>query len=361
MHELQRLASSTRVIRPGEVAGFIDAMEPHEVRCLAGLDAVALADRLALAPRTRRAVLRLDLGDQGDADCLIARAVDGLARAVSSLWPYLWGGEDLSALRDDALTLAHLPLRLEALAARHPGLSRAWGAEILPRLLRGAAPRLAGPSPAVEWAQLALAFAPDGLVIAVPWRGTAAAAFVAATEWLARNAAVSVLVFAERLPADPVFERPLFGAAAIADALETPEPQTPRDAVPEETQPLLIALPETDGRPHPQSAAELKIYTLIQADADLRPLFAFNRMVPDLPLLAARADLLWRTGRLVVEIDGPEHRGAAKYRADRRRDTTLMLAGWRVLRMTNEDIITDAALALETIRDVVRLVQGEDG
>ena len=202
----------------------------------------------------------------------------------------------------------------------------------------------------------------QGLVVAVPWRGSAPP-FVAAIEWLARHADVAVVALAEKMPKEPQADRITFGAREVVSAdsprrsgLETDEDalrSRPQDA------PLVIALPETEGRPHPQSEVELKLYMLIQADADLRPLFSFNRFVPDLPLLQAKADVVWPAGRLVVEIDGPEHRGAAKYRADRHRDYRLMLAGWRVLRMTNEDIIADAALALERIRDVVRLVQGE--
>ena len=179
--------------------------------------------------------------------------------------------------------------------------------------------------------------------------------FIAAVEWLARHADVAVLVLADTMPASLVYERILYGAREV-DRASTPHADVEAATA---APPLVLALPETEGQPHPQSEVELKLYTLIQADADLRPLFAFNRSVPGLQLLQAKADILWTAGRLVVEIDGPEHRGAAKYRADRLRDYRLMLAGYRVLRMTNEDIITDGPLALERIRDVVRLAQGE--
>ena len=36
-----------------------------------------------------------------------------------------------------------------------------------------------------------------------------------------------------------------------------------------------------------------------------------------------------------------------------------MCAGYRVLRITNEDVLDDAALVLEKVRDVVQLAQRE--
>ena len=160
------------------------------------------------------------------------------------------------------------------------------------------------------------------------------------------------------MPADAAFERIGFGARCLVERPVAPGNDAPGLEAAAE-RPVVLALPPADGRPHPQSAVEMRLYTLIQADADLRSLFAFNKSVPDVPLLQARADILWSGGRVVVEIDGPEHRAIAKYRADRHRDYRLMCAGYRVLRMTNEDVIADGALALEKIRDVVRLARKE--
>ena len=99
------------------------------------------------------------------------------------------------------------------------------------------------------------------------------------------------------------------------------------------------------------------MYELVQADAELRPLLSFNKGVPAGALLDARADILWSDGRLVIEIDGPEHRQAANYRRDRHRDYKLTCAGYRILRITNEEVAEDAYLVLEKIRDVVRLAR----
>jgi Transcriptional regulator, AbiEi antitoxin/Protein of unknown function (DUF559) len=49
----------------------------------------------------------------------------------------------------------------------------------------------------------------------------------------------------------------------------------------------------------------------------------------------AQADFLWREQRLIVETDGRAAHGTRRaFERDRRRDQRLMLAGWRVIRVT---------------------------
>jgi predicted transcriptional regulator of viral defense system len=46
-------------------------------------------------------------------------------------------------------------------------------------------------------------------------------------------------------------------------------------------------------------------------------------------------DFVWRTQRLIVEVDGyAYHRSPSAFEQDRERDVTLAVAGWRVLRFT---------------------------
>lgn len=53
------------------------------------------------------------------------------------------------------------------------------------------------------------------------------------------------------------------------------------------------------------------------------------------------ADLLWAESRLIVEVDGDgPHGHAAARRADRRRDETLQLAGWRTVRIGRRELST---------------------
>ncbi len=50
---------------------------------------------------------------------------------------------------------------------------------------------------------------------------------------------------------------------------------------------------------------------------------------------AIRADFVWRKQRLIVETDGGRyHRTRRAFESDRRRDQRLLLAGWRVIRIT---------------------------
>jgi hypothetical protein len=56
---------------------------------------------------------------------------------------------------------------------------------------------------------------------------------------------------------------------------------------------------------------------------------------------AIRPDLMWAEEKCVVEIDGPEHLAPRKFASDRRRDRLLQLAGFAVLRFTNEEVSHD--------------------
>jgi very-short-patch-repair endonuclease len=57
-----------------------------------------------------------------------------------------------------------------------------------------------------------------------------------------------------------------------------------------------------------------------------------------------RVDFVWRDVRLVVEVDGYRyHRAPSRFEADRERDVTLRLKGWRVLRFTWRQVTERAA------------------
>ena len=72
--------------------------------------------------------------------------------------------------------------------------------------------------------------------------------------------------------------------------------------------------------------------------------------------MAARreVDLLWEPGKLVVEVDGfARHGNRFAFVQDRHRDYELILSGFTVLRLTNDEIDEDLEKAIEKIRDVV--------
>lgn len=123
----------------------------------------------------------------------------------------------------------------------------------------------------------------------------------------------------------------------------------------------LIDIPAPLGRPHPLSEAEQRLARALD-----RCEWAVGRhwnqvrntgsLVPTI-----RVDLIWPTERCIVEIDGPDHRTAEKYAADRIRDNALALEGFRVLRFTNEQIASDMSSVLDVIRHMLTTLRHEEG
>jgi very-short-patch-repair endonuclease len=97
----------------------------------------------------------------------------------------------------------------------------------------------------------------------------------------------------------------------------------------------------------------------ISASPDLEPLFAFNVPVVTLDGTRHMADLLWREGRLIIEIDGYTHHSSRNaFAGDRELDFRLMLSGYRVVRIPHGEAFWSADAALEKIRKAVEFVRG---
>jgi very-short-patch-repair endonuclease len=61
-------------------------------------------------------------------------------------------------------------------------------------------------------------------------------------------------------------------------------------------------------------------------------------------------DFLWPTRKLVVEFDSWEfHRGRDAFEKDRRRDADLLLAGYRVLRITWRRLVEEPEAVIAQI------------
>jgi len=110
--------------------------------------------------------------------------------------------------------------------------------------------------------------------------------------------------------------------------------------------PLLRQLLNDEGAPaFTRSEAEEKLLDITRTARLPRPELNVN-------VLGHQVDFLWRSARVVVEVDGYAfHASARSFAADRRRDAELTAAGYRVLRFTWADV-TDGCLA-----SVVRLAQ----
>ncbi len=115
-----------------------------------------------------------------------------------------------------------------------------------------------------------------------------------------------------------------------------------------------VLLPTVRGRPRPGSRAE----QLLEAALSRRDWShgrAWNQPHRSGPLSTLiYVDLAWFEERVVVEVDGPEHRGLAHYESDRRRDNSLGLQGFTILRFTNEMVLGDVQAVVEDIERCIR-------
>ena len=113
--------------------------------------------------------------------------------------------------------------------------------------------------------------------------------------------------------------------------------------------PPVAAVPAIRGRPRADSPTECALEAALarQPWAHGR---AWNETYQRNPLSQPiLVDLIWPAERCVVELDGPEHRGAVQFEADRRRDVRLQLDGFAVLRFTNAQIRYELTLVLSQL------------
>jgi very-short-patch-repair endonuclease len=67
-----------------------------------------------------------------------------------------------------------------------------------------------------------------------------------------------------------------------------------------------------------------------------------------------RVDFAWSAARLVVETDGfAFHADRTSFREDRRRGNALVLAGWRVLRFSWEDVVHHPEDVVAAVREAL--------
>ena len=93
-------------------------------------------------------------------------------------------------------------------------------------------------------------------------------------------------------------------------------------------------------------------------DSELEQAFHELIRASDLPNYEAnvliegeRVDALWRDERVIVELDGYAfHKSRAQFETDRRRDAKLQVAGYRVLRITQQRLHNEPQAVLADIR-----------
>jgi very-short-patch-repair endonuclease len=285
---------------------------------------------------------------------LIDGILDRLADVAFSLYPG-WFGEDISFNRIESSHFSFdrlLRERLDQSDHLRRVLSLPW-LRAARRLCRSGKAPIPRDFPAsIHAAQLALAIDPGPLVIALCLRqeetdpgGLLGLARTA--EWLARetNARLLVVVPETQAPTTEL-ESIDFEAVGWSPRPDCRETESSRE--------VNFRICPIIGRPHPFSPGEQLLAKRLANDEMLSRLFQFNIHVTTKHNNRYLVDLVWIDGRIVVEVDGYEfHSDRHAFSLDRRRDYELLISGYLVLRLPHDEIVEDAELAVEKIRDVV--------
>lgn len=308
------------------------------------------------APR----LLFLPLAPADTPEAVAENLLTRLADIALRMWPVWYDDVRFPAQGADTLARMAVTAAARRTAAGHPGVLSAWIEAGALLALESRPPKVRRTPAGTQLDQLSRVIGPDGLLLVVevpqPLPAARAEAFVAGLEWIARHLQGAVVALFLQPPAElSPFDRIRHGAWRLADEADIAPPENHvngHEVRAESEGPWLIPW---RGRPHPLSALEQRLARLIEADAELAPLFGFNLPVETVRGSRPRVDLLWAEGRLVVELDGyADHGTRAAFQRDRHRDFELALSGYAVLRLANDEIAQDCWLALEKIRDLVR-------
>jgi very-short-patch-repair endonuclease len=354
-------ADYAQTVPLAQAARFLLEAPIGSVISLDGVDGVTLlelVDQVDDAPDQRR-VLLLRLSPAATAAAYVEQVIAAMATTAIRLWPCWFTDVSFAMCRDDTLGRQAAIIIAREAAARVPGVSTAWSEAAAVLALSGRSPRVPGTLPAVELTQVSHAISRFGLVLVVDLAEAAAtlntAALVHALEWVAHQSHAAVIALFAALPSlNSPFERILYRAHRIvadADPELAPAPAEIRDCGGPE-----VWLAPWRGAPHPLSEIEQRLAAMLRDDAELAALFYFNLPIDTVRGSRPKVDLVWPNGRLVVELDGyPDHTTRRAFIGDRHRDYELMLSGFTVLRLANEEVAQDFGRAIEKIRDLVRL------
>ena len=291
-----------------------------EIVALTGVTAAQAEATIHENPPSRT-VLAIDLSGSPSADRAIEIALDRLADFAGRLWP------DWAESQD-----------------RRPGVSASWRRAATQMVVAGRRPRFPTLARDAECDCLRAALPEIFFLTRVETRQNGMAGeTISALEWLTRRGFPVIATLAERPPAEPPWDRLLSDAIDVSAGAFNPG-TPPREI----TSPAMEALRG--------SRLERRLRGALAVDPHLNGLFE-PEIVLDLgPMLAApRVDMVWRNGKVVVELDGREHEREPTYAADRHRDYELMIAGYLVLRLTNDEVELDLGRSLEKVRRVVNL------
>ena len=316
----------------------------------------------------------------GAAETLDA-AIEALGAAAQATWPRWFVG------RDEPTPDASIEACSKR-ASRIPGVSQQWLRAAWASVEERRPWRVLPFAAAVQAHQLGLALDPDRLVLALVAEQPEEEdllGLVRAAEWLAaETSAVSVLALPESLAGNAALDAAAYdrfvlrnvesatpagpagadlASGSVPTARKTSQSRQSRaapDTPPAKRHSQRVSIGPIIGVPHPLSPGEQALAAMLANDDELAGLFEHNVWVETTKGSRLVVDLLWRGGRLVVEIDGFRyHAGRLAYSSDRQRDFELLLTDYRVVRLPHDEVVADTPGMLERIRDVVRFIRSE--
>jgi very-short-patch-repair endonuclease len=313
----------------GGLATRVLALCGGERLTLIGIDRDGVGDALRARPEGGRSALLLECGTL-NAEAILDDLIDDLADLAFARFPHWYGRGEMGL--DELIAFAN----------SDPHVSAPWLRAAAKRAAAGYVPRFRRTAKQFEFAQLMRAVDSRNPVLIAEIDTVAperAAPVIAALDWCLGQDASVVVALAARPPAIAPYDRVLYGALDVV-----------RDVTPAEARFIV-----SRSRAHHASAIEQRLEATLRRDPELGPLFSCNEVVPIEGFgLQPRVDLLWREGCVVVELDGPEHQADPNFANDRHRDYELLVSGYLVLRITNDQAETDLQHAIERIRAVVR-------
>ncbi len=316
-------------------------------------------------------------------ETLISDLLGHLARVALGLWPRWYGLDDLSMIRRFTATL-QVETQVQALLhhlqthapAQVSSLSLSWLQAAADQCRRGTEPLLTRFPRELQFAQLAFAIEPHQLIILLAVDDPQPQPFhlyglARALAWISQATPARIALLLPATLADhPELESVLYDAIRLNQSPANATPAraivtqaTQASASTTEQQPFSVS-DDTEqqkgfiwpirGQPHPFSPGEQLLAARLATDLELGSLFQCNATVHSVRGAQYLVDLLWKSGQVVVEIDGYQvHSKRPAFSADRQRDYELLISGYLVLRLSHDEVMQDVVLAVEKIRDVV--------
>jgi very-short-patch-repair endonuclease len=350
-------------------AACVFSPDVSDTLCVLGQAATSVRQPLRVVSMTWQAVppLANELG----------LLVSALARATLDFFPALYGFEQDS--EPSRWSKSVVEQEAHAITRGVPDVDGTACRRILSACHRGDVPSLGKLQRAEQARQFALAIEPNRLLVMVavldaPASDEALRSLAQGTEWLAGNTKSPVVLvlpsqlaghtdldhvtYGACLHADEAFGMPAVDRATRTSALPSNATRAPvtslvTASVPEE--PVITVSPIV-GKPAKHSEAEQTLHARLTSDAKLRSLFAYNQCVETRAGTTPRVDLVWEGGKLVIEVDGDDHRRHQQFTTDRHRDYELFISGYAVIRFTHSRVIEQTDWVVERIREAVRFV-----